>query len=277
MISIMTLPPVHAVVFDLGNTLWFEAVRPGAAAIERKQAACVAPLLREWGVALSEPIERVIRDVWAADAIATRREAERERYRETSIPSLVQGALAARGIEITREQGEAWWHAAYLPVREFGVQLYPDTIDVLRELKESGVRVGINTTRPFTADMIAEDLRDFGIAPYVDAVVCSGDAGYVKPHLSTFELVLRLLGVAPQDAAMVGDTAASDMRGGRAAGMRTVWKLNGRYDLTPCPDADYAIQDLAEVLSLPIVRRVGRTLPAAESATPHEDDNAERY
>jgi hypothetical protein len=59
--------------------------------------------------------------------------------------------------------------------------------------------------------------------------------------------------------------------------MTTVWKLNGRYDLPPCPDADYQIHDLAELLALPALGLDARHPAMAESLTPHEDGNAERY
>jgi FMN phosphatase YigB (HAD superfamily) len=89
--------------------------------------------------------------------------------------------------------------------------------------------------------------------------------------------VLRKLAVAPYESVMVGDTAAWDMAGGRAAGMRTVWKLNGRYDLAPCPDAAFTVHDLTELLALPLFDRGPRPLVSTESLTPHEDGNAERY
>jgi putative hydrolase of the HAD superfamily len=120
-------------------------------------------------------------------------------------------------------------------------------------------------------------LHDMGIAPYVDAVVCSGDTGYCKPHRSTFELMLAKLNVAPGDAVMVGDTAEGDMAGAKAVGMRTVWKLNGRYDLPACAEADFAIHDLAELLVLPLFGRHPRAAVSTESLTPHEDGNAGRY
>ena len=67
------------------------------------------------------------------------------------------------------------------------------------------------------------------------------------------------------------------MRGAKAVGMHTVWKLNGRYDLPPCPDADYTIHNLAELLSLPIMPRRANAAAAAESLTPHDDNNEDRY
>jgi HAD superfamily hydrolase (TIGR01549 family) len=193
------------------------------------------------------------------------------------LPALIERALAARGIEHGRERAEAWWRAAWILEREFGVQLYPDVIDVLRGLRELGVRVGINTNRPCTAEMHAPGLADFGVLPYVDAIVCSGDTGYVKPHPSTFLLALERLGVEAADAAMVGDGCETDMTGAKAVGMRTVWKLNGRYDAGACENADYAIHDLGELLSLPIIDRGARAVLRTESLTPHEDDNEDRY
>ena len=272
----MAIHDVRAVVFDVGNTLWFEA-NPDVPAIGRKQAERLKPLIAGWGVTLAEPIEQGIGDVWSAYLEAFAVERDRRTLREPSLPFLIRGALAARDIDITPAQAEAWVRTSWISEIEFGVQLYPDTLDVLRELKELGLLVGINTNRPCTADMHRQGLRDTGIAPYVDTAVCSGDTGYFKPHSSTFELVIDTLGVAPHEAVMVGDNADADMHGGKATGMRTVWKLNGRYDLPPCTEADFAIHDLAELLSLPLFRRRARPWISAESLTPHDDGNAERY
>jgi len=263
-----------AVVFDVGNTLWFEARTPDRGDIEALQAARVAPLVGKWKLALPVPLEAILRDVWDRYLHAWRAEHERHTHREPSLPSIIKSTLSALHVSIDDAQAQAWWRAAWINELDFGVQLYPDSLDVLRELKQDGLLVGINTTRPCTADMHVPGLRDMGIAPYVDAVVCSGDTGFAKPHPSTFELVLDKLAVSPHDAVMVGDSAEADMRGAKAVGMTTVWKLNGRYDLPPCPDADFQIHDLAELLALP---PFGRPAAAVESLTPHEDGNAGRY
>ncbi|HXK34197.1 MAG TPA: HAD family hydrolase [Dehalococcoidia bacterium] len=268
---------VRAVVFDVGNTLWFEARRPDEAAIRRLQAERLAPVVRGWGVELSEPeIALIEQDVWDAYMAAVEVEQGRGSPRDPSLPFLVRGALAVRGLEITQEQAEEWWRASWINEEHFGMQLYPDALDVLAALKAMGVRIGINTNRPCTAEMHRPGLDDVGIGAYVDAVVCSGDTGWYKPHPSTFELVLERLGAAPGEAAMVGDGCEVDMLGGKRAGMRTVWKLNGRYGVAPCPHADFEIHDLAELLSLPLFGVEGRRV-AAESPMPHEDDNEGRW
>jgi hypothetical protein len=58
--------------------------------------------------------------------------------------------------------------------------------------------------------------------------------------------------------------------------MRTVWKLNGRYEAPQCAEADYAIHALGELLALPLFDEKA-PVRAAESLTPHEDGNADRY
>ena len=64
-----------------------------------------------------------------------------------------------------------------------------------------------------------------GCAAFVEAVaVAAGVRPLVvgKPDPPLFHVTMRRMGVAPDLTAMVGDTPAADMRGGRAAGMRTV-------------------------------------------------------
>ena len=150
-------------------------------------------------------------------------------------------------------------------------------IDVLSELKDLGLKLAVCTNRPFTSEMFAPDLEDYGLAPYLDAVVCSGDTGYVKPHPSTFSLALDRLTVPASEALMVGDSCPADIAGAKAVGMPTVLKLNGLYDTKPCAAADYAIHDLGELLDLPILPPRVRPLVRTESLTPHEDANADRY
>ncbi len=273
----MTPDHARAVVFDVGNTLWFGARWPDAAEIERLQAQPLRSLLTKWGMTLPGSAEEVVRAVHEAGDAAERLEQVRGSLREVRIPDLIRDALASRHVDVSAEQADDLWRATWIPERHFGVQLYPDALDVLAVLKTQGLLIGVNTNRPCTAEMHLPGLRDFGIESYVDAVVCSGDTGYVKPHPSTFELVLGRLGVPARDAVMVGDSAEADMSGAKAVGMRTVWKLNGRYDLPPCSDADYAIHDLAELLSLPIMPGGARQGVAAESLMPHDDNNEDRY
>lgn len=270
--------PLRAVVFDLGNTLWFQAKEPDLDYVYRLQAAAVAPLLDSWSIHVDEPLEHLLREIWEAGEGADRRERARGSFKETPLPFLIRSALATRGIDISAQQAEQWHRAAWISETEFGCQLYPDALDVLRDLRAMGIRIAVDSNRPCTGDMVWPGLRDIGLAPYVDVAVCSGDTGYVKPHPSTFDLVLDRLGIDPIDVVMVGDLPHNDMAGAKAVGMHTVWKLNGRYDVDPCPDADYTIHDLGELLALPPFGSPHHAAAfATESLTPHDDENEQRY
>ncbi len=59
--------------------------------------------------------------------------------------------------------------------------------------------------------------------------------------------------------------------------MTTVWKLNGRHQVLPAPEADFAIHDLWELFTLGLLPAELSTAPQQQSLTPHEDDNAGRY
>lgn len=268
--------PIRAVVFDLGNTLWFEAHRPDEDEIWDLEAAGIRPLLDEWRIDLPIPLDDMVRDIWNAYMLAWAHEGERGTHRDPSLPVLIQAGLAEHGVSITDEQAERWWRASWIHVRHFGVQLYPDALDVVRAVKDMGLLAALNTNRPCTYDMLEPDLPYFGLDGLFDAIVCSGDTGYVKPHPSTFELVLEKLNVRPNEAVMVGDSCERDCAPARALGMRTVLKLNGHYDGPACDAADFTIHDLAELLTLPVFGS-DRHPVAAESPTPHEDANAERY
>jgi len=271
----MESTPVKAVIFDLGNTLWFSGYDPPRAEMDRIAADLLAPWLTATDRSLPAPAEEILHDVWEAYDAAWKFEVGGGTLRDPSLPFLIREALAVRGLDIDQDLAEGFWRASWIGARRFGVELYPDAIDVLRALRERGLLIGICSNRPCTTAMMMTDLGDMGLAPYVDASVASGEVGFLKPHPATFERVLADLDVAPGEAAMVGDSAEADVYGARSIGMRTVWKLNGRYGLPACPDADHAIHELGELLTLPFFG-AGRA-GAAESLTPHEDGNEDRY
>jgi putative hydrolase of the HAD superfamily len=107
--------------------------------------------------------------------------------------------------------------------------LYEDALPVLERLRRHGLRIGLVSNGQ-------RDLREFALhhALDVDVVVGSKTHGYVKPHRSIFETALEALGVAPVEAAMVGDSPADDIAGARALGMRAVLlDRDGRHPAGP--------------------------------------------
>lgn len=68
-----------------------------------------------------------------------------------------------------------------------------------------------------------------------------------KPEPALFRQALDRLGVAPAEGVMVGDSLRSDVAGGQAAGLRTIWLAPPGASPGPVPP-DLVIQGFAELL-----------------------------
>jgi putative hydrolase of the HAD superfamily len=117
-------------------------------------------------------------------------------------------------------------------------ELYDDALPVLDWLRERGLLIGLlsNSSRDLHEFVAHHNLR-------ADAVLTSHAHGKTKPHESIFRAMLDLLGVAPAEAVMVGDTVDDDVEGARAVGMHAVLlDREGRY-----PDVAERLDDLREL------------------------------
>jgi putative hydrolase of the HAD superfamily len=68
-----------------------------------------------------------------------------------------------------------------------------------------------------------QKLRKCGLAPHVDALVVSEEAGVSKPDPEIFQIALQRAHARAPEAVMIGDSWANDIEGARAAGIRAVW------------------------------------------------------
>ncbi|PWV78461.1 Haloacid dehalogenase superfamily, subfamily IA, variant 2 with 3rd motif like haloacid dehalogenase/haloacid dehalogenase superfamily, subfamily IA, variant 3 with third motif having DD or ED/haloacid dehalogenase superfamily, subfamily IA, variant 1 with third motif having Dx(3-4)D or Dx(3-4)E [Prauserella marina] len=84
---------------------------------------------------------------------------------------------------------------------------YPDAEAALKELADRGVRVGVLSNIAFD---IRPAFREHGLDAYVDEFVLSFEVGAIKPDPAIFRLLLDRLGIAAENALMVGDSAEAD-------------------------------------------------------------------
>jgi len=267
---------VRAVLFDLGHTLVFQAHQPDRQHLYTRIAEQVQPLLRNWATRPNIEAAALIRDLY--QAIETAEPGRRERGFEVDCPFIAQGALAAYGVDVSPEQAREFWRTCALDLSVWGWQLYPDTLDTLRRLRTLSMPAAIVSNGWSASDARATLLASFGLSEELAGVfVSSADVGRPKPRPEPFLRALEQLGVTSADAVFVGDDLDADVRGAKALGMTTVWKLNGRHEVPPAPEADYAIHDLWELFTLDLLpERSAAALPQ-QSLMPHEDDNAGRY
>ena len=268
--------PARAVFFDLGDTLIFQAHEPGREHLVAAMASQARPLLESW--AIGEGVDLTSLLVELHDAVAAAQPLRRAAGLEVDGPFITQGALAEYGIDATPEQARALFAAIAVDPATWGWQAYPDTIDTLRRLRATAMPVAIVSNGWYTSDVQSERVAQLGIQPDLyDVFVTSADVMRPKPHPATFERALNTLGLEPGDTLFVGDDLHADVRGAKAVGMTTVWKLNGRYEVPPAAEADFTIHDLWELFTLGVLPEQAEAILPLQSLTPHEDDNAGRY
>ena len=93
--------------------------------------------------------------------------------------------------------------------------LYEDALPVLAELRRHGIKIGLVSNGSRDLDAF---VRHHGLD--ADCAVGSRAFGRTKPHPEIFRHALALLGVEPEEAAMVGDSYEDDIEGARALGIR---------------------------------------------------------
>jgi putative hydrolase of the HAD superfamily len=267
---------VRAVLFDLGDTLIFQARQPDDASLWAQMATQVQPLLDAWAAPSEIDIVSLLRELF--EAVETAQPEWRARGVEVDAPFIARGALSAYGVEVAPEQAQAFWDATAVDLALWGWQLYPDAIDTLRRLRDLAIPAAIVSDGRYSSVVRRPLLAALGLSgDLVQSFVFSPDVGRPKPDPAPFRRALDQLGMEPGAAAMVGDDLAADIVGAKAVGLTTVWKLNGRQDVKPAQEADYTIHDLWELFTLGILPESTAAALPQESLMPHEDGNAGRY
>lgn len=87
--------------------------------------------------------------------------------------------------------------------------------------------------------------------PYFEQSFISEEIGYNKPAKEYFEIAFsRIPGFRKEECIMVGDSLTGDIRGGKNAGLRTVW-VNPDHKIAPDHlKPDYEIEYLADLPAL---------------------------
>lgn len=111
-------------------------------------------------------------------------------------------------LHVLRTSGLGDEHAEALYLRVIDPaewQVYPDTLEVLKSLRQSGIRTAVVSN-------IAWDIRAVlsAAGAEADEYVLSYEVGAAKPDRRIFQTALDRVGVAAEDALMVGDSVEND-------------------------------------------------------------------
>ncbi len=107
------------------------------------------------------------------------------------------------------------WNSAKLLAKP-----YNETIDVLNELKQKGLKLALSSNSPF--DNVEPVLEKCDMAKYFDRINVSWEKGMLKHETETFDSILRKLKLKKSEVLMVGDSLETDIAGAEKAGIKAV-------------------------------------------------------
>ncbi|MFJ6393923.1 HAD family hydrolase [Streptomyces sp. NPDC091972] len=145
------------------------------------------------------------------------------------------------------ESTDNLWRA-YVDRMAASVHCRPVVLAALEELKRAGWSLGIATNG--AGDIQRAKLTASGLSDLVDGVAVSGDIEIRKPDRRLFELAAMRCGLSLADGGwMIGDNPATDIGGGRQAGLRTIW-LRGRPWPKELPAAHHTVDDVTDAVAI---------------------------
>ncbi len=167
-------------------------------------------------------------------------------FMNTDTPSLVEDSLRRYLMDLGRYTDAAFRACSWLyhAVEMHGLEPVPGIEQLLRDLKCRGVRLAVISNAP--ADQTMHRLRELGFTGYFDLVVTPETFGVKKPHPDVYLKTLAGLGVAPKDAAMIGDKMNRDVIPPRDVG---IYGIHAAYGSMETADP-IAVQTPAEILDL---------------------------
>lgn len=101
------------------------------------------------------------------------------------------------------------------------IDLFPDALDTLAELRRRGVCLALITNGLQMTHL--EKVAHLGLEEPFDHVVIADAVGFFKPDPRIFHHALSLCACEPYEAVMVGDNIENDIGGAQAVGIKGFW------------------------------------------------------
>lgn len=161
-------------------------------------------------------------------------------------PRLVASVLGPAAPESEREKGLRIFLEHYEKHNLDATRPYPGVVEALALL--DGIPMAVLTNKPTTASL--QILQGLGLAKYFRSIYGGDSFRKKKPDPRGAEFIMREMGAAREESAMVGDSDV-DVETARNAGMRAI-VVNygfGQYDRVANP-ADHYVDQLRELIAL---------------------------
>lgn len=230
--------------FDVGHTLiqyknplnWQKLYRPG---LEHAAAAA--------GIALSEDM------IFAASDVLLKYNT-RVNYREweTTSDRIFNEILESWGLQADLHTIKSGFYSFF----KAGAEPYPETVDTMKKLKRSGMKIGILTDVAYGMDP-EFSLEDISVlSDLIDIAITSVDVGYRKPNAAGYLKLLDSLEVCPDEMIFIGDEE-KDIVGAKKLGI--VSALINRSQEMKDFGQDYTLKSLMTFFLFWADKQIGNT------------------
>ena len=137
--------------------------------------------------------------------------------------------------------------------------IFPGIPEMLQQVRDLGLKMGLlsNARNDWAVREIMERL---GLTRYFDVILTSAGLGVRKPRPEPFREMLRMLGIAPAEAVMVGNSMEADVAGAVPLGIKTIRVKFGdsvdelRIGLEVTVDPDVTVSAVSDVV--PAIRQM---------------------
>ena len=231
-----TSPALRGITFDFWNTLVYE----DRGHLRGRRLERWAGILEEAGYpAEREHLDAIYDGAWDAYVRSWRAN------QQFVAAQAAEHAVEQLGFRLATDVRDALVEAFGNAAEGAELHLVPGVADCVRDLHDRGLALGIVCDVGFTSSRLLKAfLDDQGVFTHFDALAFSDEVGVYKPDAAIFEHALGGMGVAPAEAAHIGDLRRTDIAGGQALGMTTVRFIGvNDDDSQPDPEADYVIDD----------------------------------
>ncbi|WP_338449385.1 pyrophosphatase PpaX [Niallia oryzisoli] len=129
------------------------------------------------------------------------------------------------------------------------VTIFPTVLETIKQLKESGYKLGVVTTKRTEVAKMGLELTK--LTPYFDVFIAFEDVEKTKPDPEALFKAIEMLDSRPEEAIMVGDNF-HDILAGKYAGMKTAgvsWTIKG-VDYLKSYEPDYILETMSDLLDI---------------------------
>jgi len=219
---------IKAVVFDLDNTLVDFML------MKRQAVDAAIHAMRDAGLKLPvDEIRKRIDEIYEVRGMEFQTVFDELLYNEFS---KIDYKILSAGV------------LAYRRAREAALVPYPHVYMTLMELMKMHLKLAVVSDAPSKEAWLR--LTYLNLHHMFDIVVTFDDTGERKPSPGPFKKVLERLNVQPAESLMVGDWAERDVVGAAQVGMKTVFARYGDTFGTQVSNADYDIDDVAQLIEI---------------------------